>query len=84
MSDKTKPEPVSGRGANPNARQGIARPLPVPSSRVIRETALNALRRGWWLLLLSGLGLRPTHWQLEKERRGEEREEKTGNSYSYP
>ena len=57
MSDKTKPEPVSGRGANPNARQGIARPLPVPSSRVIRETALNALRRGWWLLLLGVLGV---------------------------
>ena len=37
---------------------------------------------GVWLNL-GGLGLRPTHWQLEKERRGEEREEKTGNSYSY-
>jgi len=34
---------------------------------------------GVWLNL-GGLGLRPTRWQLEKERRGE----KTGNSYSYP
>ena len=57
MPDTTKPEPASGRGVNPNARQAMHRPPPVPGSRVVRETVLNALRRGWWLLLLGLLGV---------------------------
>ena len=53
MPETTKPGSVGGRGVNPNARQNVHRPPPVPSSRVVRETVLTFHSSGDELLALT-------------------------------